>query len=152
MLARTDGEFRDLCEAIGLPSLASNPMFCTNDQRLENRDQLIGHISERFRDESSSYWVKLAENYSSFMVAVVNNVEEAFKHPQAQFFNETKTVRHEKENVDIHMAGHPVRFRNEDTGEYRSPPLLGESTNEILSELGYSTSEIEHFHAENVVG
>ena len=150
--ASNDGQFKDLCEAIGWPSLPSNPMFCTNDMRVENRGQLIGHLSERFSEEPSSFWVKLAENYSSFSVSVVNNVEDAFKHPQAQFFNVSKTVRHEKENIDIHMAGHPVRFRNEDTGEYRPPPFLGENTNEILSELGYSSSEIEHFHADNVVG
>ena len=51
----------------------------------------------------------------------------------------------------VPIANTPVRLGATPSGLRRSAPTLGEHTNEVLSELGFTTKEIESFRKANVV-
>ena len=52
---------------------------------------------------------------------------------------------------DLRLAGSGFRLEHDGGGIDRPPPLLGEHTDEILAEAGYTEGDIAAFHAEGVV-
>ena len=148
--ANNDSQFYDLGDALGWPWLASNPLFSTNEFRVENRVELLKHLNERFREETSQYWIEKAKNYS-FSICPINNIHQAFEHPQAIHSDLIKTVHNDFADVDIKFVGHPVEYSNMDTVNYFAPPVLGQHTSDILSDLGYSKNEIQLLEKEGII-
>jgi crotonobetainyl-CoA:carnitine CoA-transferase CaiB-like acyl-CoA transferase len=56
--AGNDGQFRRLCEVLGVPELAADPRFLRNEDRTANRDQLRPLLVERLRTRSKMDWFR----------------------------------------------------------------------------------------------
>jgi len=56
--AGNDGQFRKLCEILGLPGLADDPRFRRNPDRTANRDQLRPLLVERLRSRTKDEWFR----------------------------------------------------------------------------------------------
>src|SRR5947208_16507307 len=52
-----DGQFRTLCRSLGVESLADDPSFATNGDRVTNRDALVGALEARLRSAPAASWV-----------------------------------------------------------------------------------------------
>ena len=58
--AGNDGQFRKLCEVLGVPELADDPRFARNEDRTANRDELRPLLVERLRDpQRAMEWFEL---------------------------------------------------------------------------------------------
>jgi crotonobetainyl-CoA:carnitine CoA-transferase CaiB-like acyl-CoA transferase len=56
--AGNDGQFRRLCEVLGVPELADDPRFGRNEDRTANRDELRPLLVERLRTRSKMDWFR----------------------------------------------------------------------------------------------
>jgi crotonobetainyl-CoA:carnitine CoA-transferase CaiB-like acyl-CoA transferase len=56
--AGNDGQFRRLCEVLGLPDLVDDPRFRRNEDRTANRDELRPLLVERLRTRSKMDWFR----------------------------------------------------------------------------------------------
>ncbi|TFV86817.1 CoA transferase [Blastococcus sp. CT_GayMR16] len=56
--AGNDGQFRRLCEVLGVPDLAADPRFLRNENRTANRDELRPLLVERLRTRSKMDWFR----------------------------------------------------------------------------------------------
>ena len=54
--ATSQEEWRTLCDALDMPSLASDPKFATNDDRVVNRDELVKLLADKFETLPSWWW------------------------------------------------------------------------------------------------
>ena len=54
--AGNDGQFRKLCEVLGVPELADDPRFLRNEDRTANRDALRPLLVERLRTRGKQDW------------------------------------------------------------------------------------------------
>src|ERR687894_3233142 len=56
--AGNDGQFRRLCEVLGLPDLVDDPRFRRNEDRTANRDELRPLLVERLRTRTKDEWFR----------------------------------------------------------------------------------------------
>jgi crotonobetainyl-CoA:carnitine CoA-transferase CaiB-like acyl-CoA transferase len=56
--AGNDGQFRRLCEVLGVPSLVDDPRFRRNEDRTANRDALRPLLVERLRTRTTMEWFR----------------------------------------------------------------------------------------------
>jgi crotonobetainyl-CoA:carnitine CoA-transferase CaiB-like acyl-CoA transferase len=138
------------CKVIGRPDLAEDPRFKTNPLRVRNRKECIGILAPILKTRTRDEWVELL-NRESIPCAPINTMDEVFSNPQVLHRKMLEVVDHPTAGK-IKMVGIPVKYSDAETAIRRPPPLLGQHTAEILSEvLGYEAVRIEKLKADGVV-
>jgi len=138
-----------LCDALGLPSLAGDPRFATNGDRVDHRGELRPILAERLASRSTAEW---AATLAAAEVphGAVADVGAAFDSPEAAALGMSVEVEHPSLGV-LRQAGIPIRFESTPGAIRSAPPLLGEHTDEVLAEAGFDASEIATLRANGVV-
>jgi crotonobetainyl-CoA:carnitine CoA-transferase CaiB-like acyl-CoA transferase len=145
-----DNLFRKFCEAAGRPDLVTDPRFATNGKRVENRAEMTRVIQAFFEKKSTAEWLALLEA-AGVPNGPINNIAQVFEEPQVK-------ARGIKIELDHAVAGKlplvasPMRF-SETALEYRlPPPLLGEHTDQVLTDLlKLTTADIAKLRADGVL-
>ena len=137
------------CEALGLPGLAADPRFVTNGARVEQRNALRPLLAERFRDRGTTDWVAALEA-AGVPNGPINDVVAAFDAPEAQALSMTVELEHPAWGV-IRQVGIPFRFSATAASIRMPPPALGEASEAILGELGYTSAAIHALRRRGVI-
>ncbi len=145
-------KFADLCQAVGREDLARNPRY-GGSGLTEHRRELVAILDEIFLTKSTDEWLKSLTE-ADVPCAPVNTLDEAFSDPQVLATDMVVAIDHTL-GGQIKQTGNPIRVSTTSPDRRRkflSPPLLGEHTSEVLSQLlGYSPAKIEQLKQEKVV-
>ena len=128
-----DGQFGKLCEAIGRPALAADPLFATNDARVTNRDAMRETLIDALKHAEAYVWV---ERFAAAGVpcAPINTIPQALADPQIAHRGMLVEVEHALAGP-LRLISSPIHFRYAETGSLRPPPLLGQHDDEVRAEL-----------------
>ncbi len=139
------------CHALGLDQLIEDARFDTGPKRQENADALQQIITEQLSTRPAAEWeAKLKE--ANAQVSVVKEMSEVRDDPQV-IANQMMTTFEQQGIGTIETVNIPFKM-SANAGEswFRRPvPGLGEHTNEIVAELGYSQKELDALRAEGAV-
>jgi succinate---hydroxymethylglutarate CoA-transferase len=147
--AGNDGQFRFLCNLLGKPELGTDPQYATNQARVANRTKLISLLSDLLQQRKSEEWLQAIKG--KIPVAPIRNIAGTFNHPQAIARGVTTEVDHPRAGR-IRIAAPAVRYGEGKMQVSRPPPVLGQHTDEVLAEIGYSEEEVEKLREVKAIG
>jgi len=145
-----DTQFRKFCDVAGVPELAADERFASNDARVRNRELLVPMLEKMIVKRRRDDWVAALET-AGVPCGPINTLEQVFEDPQ---------VRHRELKVEaphplagsVPMVRTPIRFSATPIEHHVPPPLLGEHTDEILGKLlRMSAEEIAGLREKRVV-
>jgi crotonobetainyl-CoA:carnitine CoA-transferase CaiB-like acyl-CoA transferase len=145
-----DSQFAKLCEALANPGWALDARFSTNAARVANRELVISLLSGVTKTQATSHWVDLLEQFG-VPCGPINNLEQVFHDPHIKA-RKVKGERRHPLNGRLPFVANPIHF-SENPIEYRfPPPLLGQHTESVLSEmLGLSEDRLEQLQKSGVI-
>jgi crotonobetainyl-CoA:carnitine CoA-transferase CaiB-like acyl-CoA transferase len=141
--AGNDRLFARLCEALDLPQLPADARFSTNPERVTRRQELARLIQERVGGEALSGVLERLER-AGVPAAPVNDVGQVARHEQTAALDLIQDLPEPTVALPLSIDGERVLHR-------RQPPRLGEHTDEILGDLGYTDSELAALAAQGVI-
>ncbi|KAG0327765.1 hypothetical protein BG004_002692 [Podila humilis] len=148
--AGNDGQFKILCNVLGLDELVNDPRFKTNRDRVRSRTELIALLTERLKTKPNKEWLQRLEG-RGIPFAPINNIAQTFEHPQVLARDMIQTVDHPKAGK-IQLAGIPVKYSDTKPTIRLPPPCLGEHTEQVLKDvLGYDEETIQNLKDTNSV-
>jgi glutaryl-CoA transferase len=145
-----DGQFARFAETAGHGEWARDARYATNPARVANRETLDAAIAQALKDGKSASWIEKLRAVG-VPCGPINSVGEALNDPHTLAREMVRSVRHPTVG-EVKMLGIPFRLNGTPAAIRRAPPLLGQHTEEVLSEeLGMSTARIAQLRAEKVI-
>jgi formyl-CoA transferase len=128
-----------MCEALGAPELMQRPEYASAAERLRHRDELNADIEAVTAKHTSK---KLVEklNEAGVPTGPIYAINEVFADPQVQHLKIAQTVKAKDRSVTL--VGQPVTLSRTPSKLVAPPPRLGEHTNAVLKEFGFSAKQI----------
>lgn len=137
------------CKALGLDALASDPRFATGSDRLAHRAELEAVLAPVFRNRTVAQWMDALEQ-ADVLCAPVNDYPGLVRHPQVVATGFITEQVHPRAGRFKTIAT-PVKLEKT-PGTIRSPaPSLGEHSEGVLTEAGFSRAEIDALTAARVI-
>lgn len=148
-LAAVDKFFQSLTVAIERPELASDPRFTSSRLRAANYAALTAELQGVFRRHSRDYWLaRLTEH--DVPHAPIATLDEVCADPQVQHNEVFQKLSHPTQG-EVMNVRRPVLYDGDRDAGALPPPTLGEHSESILRELGYSQEKIEAMTRDGVI-
>jgi len=134
--------FRRWCRLVGREDLIEDPRF-KDDLSRANNCEVINEVmsawcAARSRDEVVSEMER-----ARIPCGPVYDLGEVLSDPQVSARNLFREVDYPGAAKPIPLSNTPVRLSETPGNVGHRPPMLGEHTDEVLSELGFSVEEIQ---------
>ncbi|ANN67786.1 CaiB/BaiF CoA transferase family protein [Bordetella bronchialis] len=149
VVAGNDAQFAALCGVIGNPALARDERYATNGQRVKNQASLDPVLDAAFAGQPRAYWLEALKK-AGVPAGSINSVPEVFDDPQVVHRAMLRQLPHPVAGM-VPQVMNPLRFGGAALRVDRAPPLLGQHTEEILSEMGLDAARIRSLRERNVI-
>jgi crotonobetainyl-CoA:carnitine CoA-transferase CaiB-like acyl-CoA transferase len=137
------------CETAGATALMENPDYQTATARSKNRDALSAEIDRHLASATSADWVERF-NAAGVPCGPIYSIDQMFADPQVQHLGIAQGVT-KKDKSKMQLIGQPMLLSRTPSRLAVRPPELGEHTNAILKEFGFSKKDIAALHKAKAV-
>ena len=148
-LSSPDKFWLGLLAAIGQPALATDPRFATRAARITHYADLRAVLGQAFAGRAREAWLPLLEA-NDVPHAAIHRISEVEHDPQVRHLGTFHTTAH-PDSGTMRASHRPVLIDGTREPFDTRAPLLGEHTDQILAEVGYSPSEIATFRQTRIV-
>ena len=142
----------NLCKALGRPEFERFYRHSGHIERAPNaeerqvRDDLQAIFRQRTRDE----WVEFLAD-KNVCIGPVNTIDETFNDPQVR--HRQMVIEHEDPEVGVvRQAGFGIKLSDTPARLRHVGPRIGQHTDDVLDQLGYSAEDIQDLRLRQVVG
>ncbi|MBB89943.1 MAG: CoA transferase [Magnetovibrio sp.] len=149
--ANKQEQFEAVCDVVGRPDLKTDPRFAERQARLDNRQELTALLEDAMATNTANHW-RAALNAAGVPAGEVLTVPQILAHPQIADRGLIATF----ENVpgvgrDVQVARAGVKIDRAPVATNTPPPLLGQDTDALLGELGFTADDIAALKADKAV-
>ena len=145
-----DAQFARFCGVAGCDDLARDPRFCTNRLRVKHRAELVPLLAERLRQRKRADWLAALEA-ATVPCGPINDLDEVFADPQVQSRGMKQAMDHPLSDR-LSLVASPMKLSATPVQLVRPPPLLGQHTDEVLTELGLDEATRHTLRSRGVIG
>jgi crotonobetainyl-CoA:carnitine CoA-transferase CaiB-like acyl-CoA transferase len=135
-------------ELIGRPELAEDERFAQQAARSKHIDALYAIVAAYMKTRSTAEWLERLGK-ADVPCGPMHTPDELFDEPHLQAVGMFPEIQHPTEGTLRHIKV-PVKFSKTPGGLQRFAERLGQSSAALLSELGYSASEIADLEQKGV--
>jgi formyl-CoA transferase len=141
--------YRRLCTALGVPQLVEDPRFKTVPDRSKNRKAMNEELDRACSTKTSAEWIAIL-NEAGVPCGPIYNVKEMYDDPHVRHLGLAVEVKSPAlgeitiQNVPVTLSRTPAQVRT-------AAPEMGEHTDDVLRDAGYSADEIAKFRKDEVV-
>jgi len=144
----TEKQFASLMRTIGRADALEDPRFKDWRARTDNEPALREIIETALaKDDPKSWEARLTA--ADVPCATVWKIEEITRHPQLEHRDVVQTI--DSRYGPMRLVGSGFRLEHGSPSIDREPPTLGEHTDEILGEAGYTPAEIKELRRDGVI-
>jgi len=140
VIVYTDKHWQSFFDLTGRCDLRTDPKFATFAARLAHVDEVYGELARIFGSRTSADWLQALED-ADIPAAPVHDMESILDDPHLTDVDFFPVVQHPTEGA-IRTMRFPISWSQTPASPERHAPALGEQTNEILREAGYTDSEV----------
>jgi crotonobetainyl-CoA:carnitine CoA-transferase CaiB-like acyl-CoA transferase len=137
------------CATLETPAMIHQPEYKSGAERSKNRDALNAEIEKQTLKRTSADWVERF-NKAGVPCGPIYTVDQVYADPQVIHLGMAQPVK-TKDKKTVRMAGQPMSLSRTPSKLVARPPALGEHTDAVLKEFGFSAKEIAALHKANAV-
>ena len=142
--------WKNLCQVLEVEHLCDDPRFNSRQNRLTNREELDQLLETAFLKKTTDEWQALFD-ITEVPSGPINTLDKALSDPQVAYRNMVIEIDspHTGKLKDV---GNPIKMSGVDKPVYNPPPLLGEHSEMVLSELlGFSKEKIAALKEKKII-
>jgi len=141
--------YRRLCEALDVRHLIDDARFKTPQDRSKNRLACNAELEKATATKTSAEWVEIL-NKAGVPCGPILNVKEVFEDEQIRHLKLATKIEHPRLGEQT-VQNLPVTLSRTPGAVVSASPDLGQHTDQVLAELGYSKEEIAALHRDGAV-
>jgi crotonobetainyl-CoA:carnitine CoA-transferase CaiB-like acyl-CoA transferase len=141
--------YRRLCEALDVKHLIDDPRFKTPQDRSKNRLECNAELEKATVTKTSAEWVDIL-NKAGVPCGPILNVQEVFEDEQIRHLKLATKIQHPRLG-EQRVQNLPVTLSRTPGAVVSASPDLGEHTDQVLAELGYSKDDIAALRRDGAV-
>jgi len=145
-----DPLFKRWAKLVGAEEFIEDERFLTDIKRGENGQILSDKTKDWCKDLTSEEALKLLAE-AQVPAGPVNDLEDVLNDQHVKEMNFFQDIDYQGLKSPAPVMGLPIKLSNSDNKIKKSPPLLGEDTDNILLELGFTKDQIESFRKERII-
>jgi formyl-CoA transferase len=139
-----------MCRAIGAEALMESPDYVTSQLRSKNRKACNADIDRYLAGRTSAEWIEIL-NKAGVPCGPIYSVDQVFADPQVEHLGMDWSIETHDERGTLHVVAQPVSLSRTPSQLAAAPPQLGEHTDAVLAEFGFSADEIEQLKQAKVL-
>ena len=141
VLPYSDQNWQDFFALAGLAEFADDPRFATVNARIDNVGDLYALLDQVIGTRTTAEWMELCDRHS-IPAAPVVDLEHVGDDPHFAAVGLIEDGEHPTEGP-YKVVRSPLRFRSGLPGVHTPAARLGQHTEQVLAEVGYSRAQIE---------
>ena len=139
-----------VCKAMGVPHLASDPRFVTNEDRVKHRAELAALFAPLFMQKTRAELIALMEA-NNVPCAPIYAINEVFADEHVRSRGDVVELQHATLGP-IKTVANPMRLSATPVNRFAPPPNLGEHTDSVLCDvLGLDAQAIAALRQDGIV-
>lgn len=138
-----------VCGALGLEILINDPKFNSLDARAANGKELVAIFDQVFAGKTREEWMEILGKHGCIFTPV-QDIKDVVEDPQVLANRYMIEVDHPAHGL-TRMMGFPWDLSETPASWQRGAPKLGEHTDEVLLESGYSREDLAKFREDGVI-
>ena len=145
LAAVSDAQWQVFCDLLGLDDLKAEPSLATNNQRVQQRPQLLATLRERLVGRSADELAKLMES-AGLPFAPIRKPEDLYDDPHLIATGGLADVTlpdGDKAGSTVKTTLFPITMQGRRLGVRLQPPKRGEHTRELLRSIGIADADID---------